>query len=110
MWDNYGDESRYLTYQQTAPRLIFEQTDGLQRANDVLLALRDYKAFTHQKNCSAEDAEQLREMRGDMLEYILETWTKLEEDHSCDIRVNRKVREGLARQAEEAAASAERCA
>ena len=83
------------------PRLIFALSDGLQQANDALLGLREYKVFAHQVRCLTEDAEQLRELRGDMLDYILETWRSVETEIADELRVNRKVREGLARKADE---------
>lgn len=85
----------------TVAKLVFELSDGLQRANDALLGLRNYPDFAHQVRSLTEDAEQLRELRGDMLDYILETWRSVESKHACDLRVSRKVREELVRKADE---------
>ena len=83
-------------------RLVFEMCDGLQRADDALLALSEFEVFAHQHNSLQEDAEQLRELRGDMLEYIMDTWQDVESNEAQELRVKRRVREQLAREADEA--------
>lgn len=88
---------------RTVSRLVFEMCDGLQRADDALLALAEFKVFAHQHDSLHEDAEQLRELRGDMLEYIMGTWQDVECHEAQELRVKRRVREQLAREADEAA-------
>lgn len=87
---------------RTVSRLVFE-CDGLQRADDALLALAEFEVFAHQHDSLHEDAEQLRELRGDMLEYIMGTWQDVESHEAQELRVKRRVREQLAREADEAA-------
>jgi len=87
---------------RTVSRLVFEMCDGLQRADDALLALAQFEVFAHQKNSLREDAEQLRELRGDMLEYIMDTWQNVESSEARELRVKRRVREEIARKADEA--------
>lgn len=82
------------------PQLIFQLRDGLQKASDALLGLANQKAFAHQSKSLREDAEQLREFRGDMLDYILETWRDVETDEADDLRAKRRAREQREREAD----------
>jgi|GEM_PF-3120785 hypothetical protein len=84
----------------TIPQLIFQLNDGLQRASDALFGLAGCKAFAHQSKSLHEDAEQLREFRGDMLDYILETWRDVETDEADDLRAKRRTREQREREAD----------
>jgi hypothetical protein len=77
----------------TIHQLIFDLSDGLRRANVALLGLVEYKEFGHQKRSLREDAAQLREFRGDILAYVLETWQQVEEDEADDLRTKRRARE-----------------
>ena len=95
------ENSRKVTA-RVVSRLVFEMCDGLQRADDALLALAEYEVFAHQKNSLQEDAEQLRELRGDMLEYIMDTWQNVESHEAQELRIKRRVREQLAREKDEA--------
>lgn len=75
----------------TIHQLIFDLSDGLQRANDAMLRLVEYEEFAHQKRSLREDAAQLREFRGDILGYVL--WQQVEEDEADDLRAKRRARE-----------------
>jgi hypothetical protein len=98
----HGLESGTKATARTVSRLVFEMCDGLQRADDALLALAEFEVFAHQHDSLHDDAEQLRELRGDMLEYIMGTWQDVESHEAQDLRVKRRVREQLAREADEA--------
>jgi predicted aminopeptidase len=77
----------------TIHQLIFDLCDGFRRANDALLGLVEYQEFAHQKQSLREDAAQLREFRGNILGYVLETWQGVEEDEADDLREKRSARE-----------------
>lgn len=100
--EQYVLESNKKVTARTVSRLVFEMCDGLQQANDALLALGQFEIFAHQRNSLQEDAEQLRELRGDMLEYIMDTWQSVESHEAQELRVKRRVRERLAQEADEA--------
>lgn len=85
---------------RTIHELIFDLSDGLQRANDAMLRLVEYGEFAHQKRSLREDAAQLREFRGDILGYVLETWQQVEEDEADDLRAKRRAREQREREAD----------
>ena len=85
---------------RTIHELIFDLSDGLQRANDAMLRLVEYEEFAHQKRSLHEDAAQLREFRGDILGYVLETWQQMEEDEADDLRAKRRAREQREREAD----------
>ena len=85
---------------RTIHQLIFDLIDGLQRANDAMLRLVEYERFAHQKWSLREDAAQLREFRGDILGYVLETWQQVEEDEADDLRAKRRAREQREREAD----------
>ena len=85
---------------RTIHELIFDLSDGLQRANDAMLRLVEYEEFAHQKRSLHEDAAQLREFRGDILGYVLETWQQVEEDEADDLRAKRRAREQREREAD----------
>jgi hypothetical protein len=102
MEQSHDSESGKRATPPTVARLVFEVSDGLQRVNNALLELSEYKAFAHQKDCLHEDAAQLRELRGDTLDYILETWRDVETSEADELRINRKVREKLARETDAA--------
>ena len=85
---------------RTIHELIFDLNDGLQRANDAMLRLVEYEEFAHQKRSLHEDAAQLREFRGDILGYVLETWQQVEEDEADDLRAKRRAREQREREAD----------
>lgn len=77
----------------TVQQLVFQFTDGMQRANEALLGLAKFKQFAHQIKSLREDAAQLREFRGDILDYVLETWRDVETDEADDLRARRKAQE-----------------
>lgn len=77
----------------TVQQLVFQFTDGMQRANDALLGLTKFKQFAHQIKSLHEDAAQLREFRGDILDYVLETWRDVETDEADDLRAKRRAQE-----------------
>ena len=77
----------------TIHELVFELSDGMRRANVALLGLVEFEEFAHQKNSLREDAAKLRELRGEILAYVLETWQQVEEDESDDLRAMRTARE-----------------
>ena len=85
---------------RTIHQLIFDLIDGLQRANDAMLRLVEYDEFADQKRSLHEDAAQLREFRGDILGYVLETWQQVEEDEADDLRAKRRAREQREREAD----------
>jgi hypothetical protein len=95
-----GLESGKKATASTVSRLVFEICDGIQRANDALLALAEYEAFAHQRNSLHEDAEQLREFRGDIFDSFIQTWVGMESEEAEELRVKRRVREELARRAD----------
>ena len=74
-------------------QLVFQFTDGMQRANEALLGLAKFKQFAHQIKSLHEDAAQLREFRGDILDYVLETWRDIETDEAYDLRAKRRAQE-----------------
>ncbi len=82
------------------PQLVSQLDDGLQKASNALFGLAGCKAFAHQSRSLQEDAEQLREFRGDMLDYILETWRDVETDEADDLRAKRRAREQREREAD----------
>lgn len=82
------------------PQLVSQLDDGLQRASNALLGLAGCKAFAHQGKSLQEDAEQLKEFRGDMLDYILETWRDVETDEADALRAKRRRREQREREAD----------
>lgn len=84
----------------TIHQLSFDLSDGLRRANDAMLALVECKEFAHQRKSLREDAAQLREFRGEILAYVLETWQQVEEDEADDLRAKRRVREQREREAD----------
>jgi hypothetical protein len=65
-----------------------------------MLRLVEDEEFAHQKRSLREDAAQLREFRGDILGYVLETWQQVEEDEADDLRAKRRAREQLEREAD----------
>lgn len=77
----------------TVQQLVFQFTDGMQRANEALLGLTKFKQFAHQIKSLREDAAQLREFRGDILDYVLETWRDVETDEADDLRAKRRAQE-----------------
>lgn len=84
----------------TIHELIFELSDGMRRANLALLGLVENEEFAHQKNSLREDADKLREFRGEILAYVLETWQQVEEDESDDLRRMRRAREDREQEAD----------
>jgi predicted aminopeptidase len=84
----------------TIHQLIFDLSDGLRRANDAMLGLVEYEEFAHQKQSLREDAAQLREFRGEILAYVLETWQQVEEDEADHLRAKRRAREQSEREAD----------
>ncbi|MDE1155413.1 MAG: hypothetical protein PW735_06735 [Acidobacteriaceae bacterium] len=77
----------------TLQQLVFQFTDSMQRANEALLRLTKFKQFAHQIQSLREDAAQLREFRGDILDYVLETWRDVETDEADDLRAKRRAEE-----------------
>jgi len=84
----------------TIHQLIFDLSDGLRRANAAMLGLVECKEFEHQRKPLREDAAQLREFRGEILAYVLETWQQVEEDEADDLRAKRRAREQREREAD----------
>jgi hypothetical protein len=84
----------------TIHQLIFDLTDGLRRANAAMLGLVEYEEFAYQKKSLREDAAQLREFRGEILAYVLETWQQVEEDEADHLRAKRRAREQREREAD----------
>lgn len=84
----------------TVRQLVFQFTDGMQRANEALLGLAKFKQFGHQIKSLREDAAQLREFRGDILDYVLETWRTVETDEADDLRAKRIAQERREQQAD----------
>ena len=74
-------------------QLMFQFTDGMQRADEALLGLAKFRQFAHQIKSLREDAAQLREFRGDILDYALETWRHVETDEADDLRAKRRTQE-----------------
>lgn len=77
----------------TVQQFVFQFTDGMQRANEALLGLAKFKQFAHQIKSLCQDAAQLREFRGDILDYVLETWRDVETDDADDLRAKRRAQE-----------------
>lgn len=77
----------------TVQQLVFQFTDGMQRAIEALLGVYQIQAICTPDKSLREDAAQLREFRGDILDYVLETWRDVETDEADDLRAKRRAQE-----------------